>query len=68
MKFESLIMAALFAMCFSACAFVMGAMLVSTPASLRLAHADRATAAVALVATAGCPLPPGNATCTRADD
>lgn len=67
MKFESLIMAALFAACFSACASVMGAMLVTTPASVRLAHADKA-AAVAMVAPASCALPPGNATCSRAND
>ncbi len=68
MKFESLILAALFAVCFGACASVMGAMLVTTPASVQLAHAGKATAAVALVAPARCTLPSDNAVCSRASD
>lgn len=37
MKFESLILGSLFVACFTVCALVMGAMLVSTPASVKLA-------------------------------
>ena len=64
MKFESLILATLFVVCFGVCALVMGAMLKTTPASLRLAGASKATA-VALVAPANCTLP---TSCSRAGD
>ena len=54
MKFESLILAGLFAVCFGICAAVMGAMLKTTPASVQLAGAGKATA-VALIAPVACP-------------
>ena len=68
MKFESRILIALFAVCFGACAFVMGAMLVSAPAPLQLARAGRAATAVALLAPTRCALPADNATCPRGND
>jgi hypothetical protein len=64
MKFESLILATLFVVCFSVSALVMGAMLKTTPASVQLASANKATA-VALVTPASCTLP---TRCTRAND
>jgi len=67
MKFEAQILAALFVVCFSVCALVMGAMLKTTPASVQLAIANKA-AAVVLAAPAPCTLPTGDATCSRADD
>jgi len=64
MKFESLILATLFVVCFSVCALVMGAMLKTTPASVQLASANKA-AAVALVTPVSCALPTG---CSRGND
>lgn len=52
MKFESLILASLFAVCFAVCALVMGAMLTTTPSSVQLAHANKA-AVIVPVAQAG---------------
>jgi len=46
MKFESLILVGLFAVCFALCAMVMGAMLTATPGSLQLAHANPAAQVV----------------------
>lgn len=46
MKFESLILASLFAACFAVCALVMGAMLTTTPGSVQLAHANKAAVIV----------------------
>ena len=46
MKFESLILASLFAVCFAACALGMGAMLTITPSSVQLAHASKAAVIV----------------------
>ncbi|HWX65657.1 MAG TPA: hypothetical protein VNZ27_04430 [Rhodanobacter sp.] len=56
MKFESQILATLFVACFSVCALVMGAMLKTTPASVKLASANKAAVA-ALVAPVSCALP-----------
>lgn len=67
MKFESLILATLFVVCFSICALVMGAMLGTTPASAQLASVNK-VAAVVVAAPARCALPSGGATCSRADD
>ena len=64
MKFESLILATLFVVCFSVCALVMGAMLKTTPASIQLAGASK-VAAVALVSPANCALP---TSCARAGE
>lgn len=64
MKFESLILATLFVVCFSVCALVMGAMLKTTPASVQLASANKA-AAVALVSPATCTQP---TSCSRVND
>ena len=64
MKFESLILATLFVVCFSICALVMGAMLKTTPASVQLAGATKA-ADVALISPASCTLP---TSCSRAND
>lgn len=47
MKFESLILASLFAVCFAVCALVMGAMLTATPSSVQLAGSHQTTAAAA---------------------
>jgi hypothetical protein len=58
MKFESLILAGLFVVCFGICAGVMGAMLKTAPASVQLAGA-RTVAAVATIAPVNC---------TRTDD
>ncbi len=66
MKFESLILAGLFAVCFGICAGVMGAMLKTTPASVQLAGAGKA-AAVVLATPAGCVRPTDDAVCSRAD-
>ncbi|WP_157616996.1 hypothetical protein [Rhodanobacter sp. Soil772] len=52
MKFESLILASLFVVCFTVCALVMGAMLTATPSSVQLAGANK-TAVVVPVARAG---------------
>lgn len=64
MKFESLILATLFVVCFSVCALVMGAMLKIMPASVPLAGAGK-TAAIAVAAPATCTLPTG---CSRGND
>jgi hypothetical protein len=48
MKFESLILASLFAVCFAVCALVVGAMLTTTPNSVQLAHANEAAVVVAI--------------------
>ena len=66
MKFESLILAALFVACFGVCALVMGAMLKTTPTSVQLASTSK-TAAVALVAPASCSLPADAAACSLAN-
>ncbi|MDW2982821.1 hypothetical protein [Rhodanobacter sp. KK11] len=52
MKFESLILASLFAVCFAVCALVMGAMLTATPDAVQLAGAHK-TAVVVPAARAG---------------
>jgi hypothetical protein len=64
MKFESQILAALFVACFTICALVMGAMLKTTPTSVRLAGTSK-VAAVALAAPASCALP---TSCSRGND
>jgi len=46
MKFESLILASLFVVCFAICALVMGAMLTAMPGSVQLAGANTATVLV----------------------
>jgi hypothetical protein len=63
MKFESLILATLFVVCFGICAGVMGAMLKTTSAPVQLAGAGK-VAAVALIAPAGCART-GDAACAR---
>ena len=48
MKFESLILVGLFAVCFTVCALVMGAMLTARPSSVQLAGAHKAAVVVAV--------------------
>jgi hypothetical protein len=64
MKFESLILAALFAVCFGICASVMGAMLKAAPAAVQLANSAGKAAAVVLVTPVNCART-DDATCSR---
>lgn len=66
MKFESLILGSLFVACFTVCALVMGAMLVSTPASVKLAGANHAQVA-ARTASQHCVRSADDAICARTD-
>ena len=43
MKFESIILAGLFAACFALCSLVMGAMLTVTPSNVKLANSRPTT-------------------------
>lgn len=63
MKFESLVLATLFVLCFGVCAGVMGAMLKTTSAPVQLAGAGK-VAAVAMIVPAGCART-GGAACAR---
>lgn len=47
MKFEMLIMGALFVVCFTLCSMVLGAMLEITPASARADNSSQVTSSVA---------------------
>ncbi|HET6430664.1 hypothetical protein [Dyella sp.] len=68
MKFESLLLRCLFVACLTVSGLIVGAMLIQTPPSVRLAAAG-VTAPVlgsALVApAAGCALPPDGVFCPR---
>jgi hypothetical protein len=66
MKFESLILGSLFVACFTLCALVMGAMLLSTPASVKLTGTNHAQA-VARTAPPHCVQSADEATCPRID-
>ncbi|WEN15051.1 hypothetical protein PY254_17765 [Rhodanobacter sp. AS-Z3] len=64
MKYESMMIAGLFATCFALCTLVMGAMLTTTPDSVRLVAAQASTTPATARAT--CTAAPGATTCPRA--
>lgn len=66
MKFESLILGSLFVACFTLCAMVMGAMLVSMPASAKLAGPNHAQV-VARTSPVHCVQSIDGAICARID-
>ncbi len=64
MKFETLMLRGLFIACMAVCGLIFGAMLTTTPASVRLT-ASNTVGAMLLAAPSSCALPPDGVVCPQ---